>query len=386
MELTDSATVEALQLRAPSASTEDAAFINNGMTSRKLWPFITDSAVREKIRLNVLSTQGLIPTLWSYREDTKYLEPCVNAMKLLVDVGPTETLRKAFFRIYTDKNIKRGSYLQQDDEHKVVKVIDDRADRFQFHYIQLFLYCARHFLRMVNVACRKDVDEHKPIIREPSAKIIYRFAVLARNFGFDSPQIQQLMSSDPTTQVVFDSLVRLESDEDDFDEKSLRDEAHQIVKFRQKQRRKQPHATRKKPCLTSDTVDQSLAERCGRAFDKAQKDDKKFLFLRWVSADLDSRGRYITSFYVKRSILLSFLGGKYTFKSLEESVSADFIDELGGAGFSTQEDGRCEEQILRRPSPLLEHQSAQETSEQAPQQDAIVFDRALIPVSYTGIL
>jgi len=81
-----------------------------------------------------------------------------------------------------------------------------------------------------------------------------------------------------------------------------------------------------------------------------------------VSADLDLQGRYITSFYVKRSILLLFLSGKYTFKSLEESVLADFIDELGGAGFSTQEDGRCEEQILRRPLLLLEHQSAQETS------------------------
>ncbi len=86
MELIDSATVEALQLKAPSISTEDAAFVNNGMASRKLFPFITDPAVREKIRLNVLQTEGLILTLWSYSEDTKYLEPLVNAMKILVEV------------------------------------------------------------------------------------------------------------------------------------------------------------------------------------------------------------------------------------------------------------------------------------------------------------
>jgi hypothetical protein len=38
---------------------------------------------------------------------------------------------------------------------------------------------------MVNVACRKDIDEHKLLIREPSAKVIYRFATLAQSFGFD---------------------------------------------------------------------------------------------------------------------------------------------------------------------------------------------------------
>jgi hypothetical protein len=132
---------------------------------------------------------------------------------------------------------------------------------------------------MVNVACRKDTDEPKLIIKEPSAKVIYRFALLAQRFSFDSVQIRQLILSDPIRQEVFNSLVRLELDKEDFDKKSLCAKADQIVKSQDKQQRKQHYNTRKKPCLTNDSVDQSLVERYSRVFDKTQKDNKKFIFL-----------------------------------------------------------------------------------------------------------
>jgi Protein of unknown function (DUF3723) len=90
---------------------EDAAFINNGIASRKLFRFITDLAVQEKIRLNVLSTKGLILILWSYSESTKYLEPLVNAIKILVEVGLKETLCWAFYNKYICSKTERGSYL-----------------------------------------------------------------------------------------------------------------------------------------------------------------------------------------------------------------------------------------------------------------------------------
>jgi hypothetical protein len=125
MELINPRTVKELQLQAPLASSKDTAFVNNSIRSKRLFPLITNSAVQEEIRLNVLCVEGLIPTFWSYHKDTKYLEPLVNAMKILVKVRRNETLQQAFFRIYTSTNIKKGSYLWQDDKHKFVKVINN---------------------------------------------------------------------------------------------------------------------------------------------------------------------------------------------------------------------------------------------------------------------
>ncbi len=75
-------------------------------------------------------------------------------MKILVEVQPKETLHHAFYNMYKAKT-ERSSYLQQDDEHKIIKVSNDKVDHFQLYYTQFFLYCACYFLQIVNVACRK---------------------------------------------------------------------------------------------------------------------------------------------------------------------------------------------------------------------------------------
>jgi hypothetical protein len=309
LNLFDPETVEAIQLRAPLASTEDAAFINAGMKSRKFFPAITDREDREKIRLNILSID-LILSLWDFCENTKYLEPLVIAMKLLVDLAPRETLKSAFRRAYTRANCQDGVLLRRDGKHHLVPVRCDPAKLFDLSYIQLFLFCAGDFTHMANVACRKDSDGVKPIVEEPSALVIYRFATFASATGFDSLKIRRLKSRDPTSLQVLSCLIQLESDDENMDEESLRSETQQILSLR-KARRDQQHRnnslSEQEPDLTTDFMDQTLEQRCGRAFHNAQKLDSKYMFLRWVFSTSQSRGRYITSFFVKRAILTAFL-------------------------------------------------------------------------------
>jgi hypothetical protein len=308
----DPETVEAIQLRAPRASTEDAAFINAGMKSGKLFPAVDDPGDRENIRLNILSID-LIPSLSDFCENTKYLEPLVIAMKLLVDLAPRETLKSAFRRAYTgtSANCQEEVLLRRDGKHHLVSIACDPAELFELSYIQLFLFCAGDFTHMTNVACRKDLDEDKPIVKEPSALVIYRFATFAFQTGFDSLKIRRLRSQDPTSRQVLSCLRQLESDDENMDEESLRSETQQILNLR-KARRDQQHRndalSEQEPDLTTDLKDQTLEQRCGRAFHNAQKHDSKYLFLRWVFSTSQSRGRYITSFFVKRAILTAFLG------------------------------------------------------------------------------
>ncbi|RDL30195.1 uncharacterized protein BP5553_10473 [Venustampulla echinocandica] len=307
MQQIDPATVEAIQLRAPLVSTQDAAFINDQMASGTLFHSVTDPSAREKIRCNIMRVDHLIPSLSTFCEDTKYLEPCAITMKLLVKLQPRETIDRAFFRIWTRPD---GPFIRQDGEQHFTPIEGDEASRFRYSLLQLFLMCMRGFPQMVNIACRKDVEDVKPAVTEPNSITIYRLAAFAHKLGFDSEEIRNLLASDPEVQEMCICLNRLESD-GEADEAQLKSDARELLHLWQAQKGRRSNATsasEPKPILAIDTVDQQLLQRCGRPFNRAHKCDKRFLFLRWIYETSESRGRYITSFFVKRSIFVSFFG------------------------------------------------------------------------------
>lgn len=55
MQLMDPTTIEALELRAPQVSTEDALFLSRGMQAEELFPSVRDLATREQIWRNIMS-------------------------------------------------------------------------------------------------------------------------------------------------------------------------------------------------------------------------------------------------------------------------------------------------------------------------------------------
>jgi hypothetical protein len=49
-----------------------------------------------------------------------------------------------------------------------------------------------------------------------------------------------------------------------------------------------------------------VSQRCGRVFDEAYQHDKEYLFYHWMTDGRNEHGRYITSFFVKRSVFILF--------------------------------------------------------------------------------
>ncbi|KAF1349754.1 hypothetical protein BDV97DRAFT_376998 [Delphinella strobiligena] len=96
--LLDPNTVFMLQLLAPSASTADKESIICLMQERTLFPMIRDSAVRAETTQRILATHGRILSLFTFFEDTKYLEPCAKIMKLLLPQKQKETIRICYGR------------------------------------------------------------------------------------------------------------------------------------------------------------------------------------------------------------------------------------------------------------------------------------------------
>jgi len=342
MQIIDLRTVEALELRAPKASTEDAAAIDSGMESRELFSSISDPATRENIRRRIMEVDHLIPSLRTFCEDTKSLEPCANAMKLLVTLERRETVDRAFRRIYSRPNGAPGKLVVQ-TQLGMEEVDIDEDDRFRLSLLQLFLVCMRSFDNMINVACRKDKDEAKPLVTAPNAIVISRFAQLAHQLGFDSDKIRRLKSMDSKADEIYSFLCRLDP-EDEVDEDRLHAETQQHLNLWQSnQNSRMSKITTGKggPSLTIETKDQKLSERCGRPFWNAHVYDRQFMFLRWIYDKSPVSGRYITSFFVKRSVFIAFFGDFHEVAATmhheeAEASQSENVDEVNNGDISVE--------------------------------------------------
>jgi hypothetical protein len=307
----DSDTVEALQLRAPRASSEDAAEISRGIESGKLFPLVRDPSRRAQIRQKIMSVPHLIPTLSSFCEDTKYLEAISKSMRLLVQPKEKEkeTIEQALRRIYRPPTSEQGRFFRQDGENLFVEVQSDEPNRFKHSVWELALKCMRGFPEMVNTSCRKDDDGAKPTITEPNAIAIHQLASLAYRLGFRSNKIEKILSTDPEVYEMYVAVARLEPDAERRDAARLESDAAELLRVWKEQKSRRANvkmAPIRDPPLITDQTDQEMSQRCGRPFDKAYWHDKPFLFFRWMADARYPQGRYITSFFVKRSVFASF--------------------------------------------------------------------------------
>ena len=146
----DSATVKKLELRAPAASKCDAAFVTSCMRNGTIFPGLSD-VEKDVVLNNLLSVDLIIPSLFTFCEDTKYLEPCAKAMKMLIEPRGQVSLRMYAEQLFIDSEneARQPSTWESTD-------IVNRADRFEYSYRQLWMYAMRHFPDLVNTAPRKE--------------------------------------------------------------------------------------------------------------------------------------------------------------------------------------------------------------------------------------
>ena len=62
------------------------------------------------------------------------------------------------------------------------------------------------------------------------------------------------------------------------------------------------------PQFTTDEHDLDLPHRCGRSFEFSQAEAERTLSTRWIYDAMETRGRYLTPFYVHRAIFRAFFG------------------------------------------------------------------------------
>lgn len=258
----DPNSVELLQGRSPVWSTNDHEYISQLLRSGSLMPRVTNKERRKALGRRLLSIRRIIPSMYTFMEDTKYLLPCALALRRLIPDGPRDTIRTSLWHQFRprrqSRHINRSGFLQA--------------------YRRLWLYTMQYFPVLIGTMPLLDHrGAERSIYRsqEESQRRWVTFSRLAISLGFDSPQIRGILhlgvaaTSEPHTQSVSET-----------------------------------------PCMTQPEIGRwKMHSRCGMPSESSFLSSRRFLTLDGVDREVDCPvGQTLTPFAVARDIFQAFLG------------------------------------------------------------------------------
>ncbi|KAI9888497.1 MAG: hypothetical protein M1814_006888 [Vezdaea aestivalis] len=174
-------------------------------------------------------------------------------------------------------------------------------------YKTIWLFAMRHFPDMIGIAPRKEKGRPAPLIKEPNPWLWYQLASLAHKLGFQSPQTNKILASNPNlisarkflSEYCRSSQVRLDQMETD----GICEQFAAILGNVKQEERTQEIPIR----FTTIESGEDVSRRSGRPFEKAQVSDKLLLSLPTVDKlEFVEKNEGITSLFVKCDFFSSF--------------------------------------------------------------------------------
>ena len=268
MRKVDEPTVKALELKAPGSSTLDVQTIQRQLGGAQIFSAFSDQD-RSQILERLRRFKGLIPSLHTFFRNLCYWEACMDSMRHLITPPRGDTIFTAFERQFTGVNQQEGQVRIQVDEANFIFAPGSTADQVELGYRQIVAFAMRHFWEIPRT------PEGKDVLRKPRAKadkaVLRQYAKLSIQLGFESPEIDELMENPyvPVSEVMQSSI---------------------------------------KPSLVTSGPGEEVPQRCGLPKLEAFEEDRDSLFLHYLDNEQNERGEGVTSFFVRRSIFLEFLG------------------------------------------------------------------------------
>ena len=310
----DATTVEHLQGRSPSRSREDRRFIETCIADHKIFRTL-DIADRSTALLEILSITHVIPSLHTFLEDTKYLEPCSKILRQLFPAQQRGSMHQVFLSLHTGQ---RDVSIQTDNQ-TFQQLCLNNYDAFYSGYCQVFLFTMRHFAELSATQPRRDAGRGHSMPSHASDHLVTQLAEVARGSGFRSQQIDERIAQRSDEKLARQFLQAKSADICDFDETVFGEDIRRICDILASVRSKSLHSL---PAVLSSDAQRplKLSERCGRPFQESYTHDRKFLYLQHIypsdaiasgysQPDPSSLHRNITTFCVKRDTFCAFFGG-----------------------------------------------------------------------------
>ncbi|OQN95174.1 hypothetical protein B0A48_18792 [Cryoendolithus antarcticus] len=299
----DSLTVESLQGLAPRWSSADAQRIERLVDDKHFFPGISRDIVRNSELPNIKGVATAIPSLFTFFEDIKYLEPCARIMRLLLPGSTTNarnglSIQLGLMRHHfpTTDAVISVEYAQGDMRNQHAA----ECDKFTLQYQQLWLFAIRNFTRMTNTTARKERKKDRPMAIEPSPIVWREFCHLAWLCDFRTEELEQLRKHDREGEVVRQL----------FQQHGYRTEVHatamqQVADLIRSlgQRR----GLLVEPNFACER-DLALAQRCGRPYEDDHRLDSPCMFLPQIYAAPQLQSVYVSSFFRKWAMARMFLG------------------------------------------------------------------------------
>ncbi len=126
--------------------------------------------------------------------------------------------------------------------------------------------------------------------QEPDQTKWYQIGALAKNLGFESDEINRLISLDPDREIAREALVKARDPKNfKYDESAFDGYITQISSIFKSATDKPSMYV--KPTLLVDGRGEGLERRCGRAFKRAYNDNQEYLFLENLYNQREGEGR-----------------------------------------------------------------------------------------------
>lgn len=187
----DAVTVRSLEFLAPGGSPTDKDLVEDLMARGVLFPSQSNNSVRQSLLKNLCAFSGLIPSLRTFFDMLKYLEPACEILRKLLDDRLKSTIRSSLSGLFFAPS---KTYVQaSENKHSEILSSISTSDKFIIAYADVWAFCNRHFDGLTASTPLKDPNEPKPVIRGPNPVAWNHLAHFALSRGFRIPNAQAII-------------------------------------------------------------------------------------------------------------------------------------------------------------------------------------------------
>ncbi|KAJ6112292.1 hypothetical protein N7523_002114 [Penicillium sp. IBT 18751x] len=332
MKKIDQNTVEYLQLLAPGQSRTDGKTTCGIILSGQAFAEFGDEE-RRIIWSRMQNFDGLIPSLYTFFEDFKYLEACAHCVKRLcgpIDISIWRTMSSIFLPSSEEgtANPRALGCLIQTSESTFRRQPATDVERLETGYLQVWLYTMRHYTLMPPDPKSDDDLLAKSTRAKPDERAIYEMAELAHQLGFQSTEINALIHSSPDHQIARSALLQARKpNRYRYNSQDFELLVNQIVSCFAKA---VPDLPEQQQGLLADSA-VKLKTRAGEPQTRTHKQDGPLLFLDHLHADIEVADN-VTSFFVRRCVFFAFFGKSTRLVAGNASQSRDTDPDQGMGG------------------------------------------------------
>ena len=324
----DYKSVSMLETRNPGLDTQDRVFIEHSIDTGSLLPQIIEPSVRARIKHSLAKINIYIPTIGTFLEDTKWLEPCaIIVHKHLAPKTKGSVLRHLYKLFRFPKAIPVEC---KGGEVRDFGVPNDVG--FRVAYRQLYIFAWRYFPELSCVIPKKDKKKPKPQAKAYNDVLSFRFLQFAHALGFDIPSNPH---TDPETHMIQKFLQEIRPPEmfgiTAALQSNLIREVHELISTRYSNSGYDTHRER-------NSQSPENVGRCGRPSDSSHRSAKSDFFYGSIYSPESNAN---PSLSINSNIFKLFFGFESYEISLEETAEEEqrsqnehFQNQQGAPGFN----------------------------------------------------